>query len=193
MTAAPAVTLVKLTSDLSTIARSVEIRPGVARIAARGRRRAMTGVRSASDHLPTTICRVKSRTAPGRKTPRPVAQASVDEYFARLPEPGRTVLAELRSTIRSVLSRDATEVISYQIPAFARDGVIVWYAAFARHVSLFPRNSVLEQFKHELAGFKTSKGTVQFPLDRPLPTALIKRIVKARLAEHLEHQAKKRR
>jgi uncharacterized protein YdhG (YjbR/CyaY superfamily) len=109
---------------------------------------------------------------------------TVDDYFARVPEPARSVLTKLRTTIRSVLPRDATEIISYQIPAVARDGVIVWYAAFADHVSLFPRGSVLTQFKDELTEFKISKGTVQFPLDKPLPVALIKRIVKARLAEH---------
>jgi uncharacterized protein YdhG (YjbR/CyaY superfamily) len=76
------------------------------------------------------------------------------------------------------------------MPAFAREGIIVWYAAFADHVSLFPRGSVLAQFKDELAGFKTSKGTVQFPLDKPLPVALVKRIVTARVAEH---EVKKRR
>ena len=97
---------------------------------------------------------------------------------------------KLRAAIRSVLPRDATEIISYQIPAFARGGVIVWYAAFADHVSVFPRGSVLTKFKDELTGFKTSKGTVQFPLEKPLPVALIKRIVKARLAEY---EAKGRR
>jgi uncharacterized protein YdhG (YjbR/CyaY superfamily) len=129
------------------------------------------------------------RTVARRAAPRRTAPATVDEYFARVPEPGRSVLTKLRAAIRTILPRDATETISYQIPAFARDGVIVWYAAFADHVSLFPRGSVLARFKDELTGFKTSKGTVQFPLDKPLPLALIKRIVKARFAEH---EAKKR-
>ena len=93
-------------------------------------------------------------------------------------------MTKLRATIRSVLPRDATEIISYHMPAFRGNrGVIVWYAAFADHVSLFRRASVLAQFRDELAEFKISKGTVQFPLDKPLPTALIKRIVKARVAE----------
>ena len=109
---------------------------------------------------------------------------TVEDYFGRVREPGRSALAKLRVAIRSVLPRDATETISYQIPAFTRNGVIVWYAAFADHVSLFPRGSVLARFKDEPTRFKTSKGTVQFPLDKPLPVALIKRIVKARLAEH---------
>jgi uncharacterized protein YdhG (YjbR/CyaY superfamily) len=102
-----------------------------------------------------------------------------------VPEGARGTLAKLRATIRSVLPRDATEVISYQMPAVKGNrGVILWYAAFSDHVSLFPRASVLTQFKDELAEFKVSKGTVQFPLDQPLPVSLIKRIVKARVAEH---------
>jgi uncharacterized protein YdhG (YjbR/CyaY superfamily) len=100
------------------------------------------------------------------------------------------MLTEMRGAIRSAVPRDATEIISYRMPAFRRDGVLVWYAAFADHCSLFPGASVLERFKDELAGFKTSKGTVQFPLDKPLPVALIKRIVKARVAER---EGKKRR
>jgi len=99
------------------------------------------------------------------------------------------MLTKMRATIRSAVPRDATEVISYRMPAFRRDGVLVWYAAFADHCSLFPGGSILRQFKDELVGFKTSKGTVQFPLDKPLPVALIKRIVKARVAER---EAKKR-
>ena len=107
----------------------------------------------------------------------------MDEYFDHLTEPTRGMLTKMRAAIRSAIPRDATEIISYKMPAFRRDGVLVWYAAFADHCSLFPGASVLGQFKDELAGFKTSKGTVQFPLDTPLPTALIKRIVKARVAE----------
>jgi uncharacterized protein YdhG (YjbR/CyaY superfamily) len=95
------------------------------------------------------------------------APVTVDEYIARVPEPGHTPLTKLRATIRSVLSHDATEIISYQIPAFRGDaGIIVWYAAFADHVSLFPHASVLREFKDQLTEFKVSKGTVQFPLDK---------------------------
>jgi uncharacterized protein YdhG (YjbR/CyaY superfamily) len=112
------------------------------------------------------------------------APTTVDDYVSRVPEPARRTLTALRAAIRSVVPRDATETISYRIPAFRRDGgVIVWYAAFAHHFSLFPGASVLEQFKDELATFKTSKGTVQFPVEKPLPIALIKRIVQARVAE----------
>jgi uncharacterized protein YdhG (YjbR/CyaY superfamily) len=121
----------------------------------------------------------RRRAMSNRRSP-----ATVDKYFARMPGRGRSTLTKLRATIRSVLPRDATEIISYHMPAFRGNrGVIVWYAAFANHVSLFPRASVLARFNDELAQFKISKGTVQFPLDKPLPTALIKRIVKARVAE----------
>ncbi len=126
---------------------------------------------------------VMKRSVARRAASRQTAPTTVDDYFSRVPEPARSVLKKLRGAIRSVLPRDAAETISYRMPAFTRDGIIVWYAAFADHVSLFPKGSVLAHFTEELAGFKTSKGTVQFPLDRPLPVALIKRIVKARLAE----------
>ena len=116
--------------------------------------------------------------APLRKQAPP---RNVDEYLAVAPEPARAMLAKLREAIRSVLPAEATEVISYQIPAFKLKKVIVWFAAFQKHCSLFPTPAILEQFKDELNGFKTSKGTVQFPLDKPLPVALVKKLVKARL------------
>jgi uncharacterized protein YdhG (YjbR/CyaY superfamily) len=100
-----------------------------------------------------------------------------------MPEPARSVLNKLRAAIRSALPRDVTETISYRMPAFERDGVLVWYAVFRDHCSLFPGGSVLGHLKNEVAGYKTSKGTIQFSLDTPLPTALIKKIVNARVAE----------
>jgi uncharacterized protein YdhG (YjbR/CyaY superfamily) len=118
------------------------------------------------------------------------APTSVDEYIARVPEPARGMLTKMRAVIRAAVPRDATEIISYRMPAFKRNVVLVWYAAFADHCSLFPGGAVLAQFKEELTGYKTSKGTVQFLLDEPLPVALVKRIVKARVAEH---ETKKRR
>lgn len=125
------------------------------------------------------------KRAPARRaTARPSVPDTVDGYFAGVPEPGRSALSKLRSAIRSALPPDVTETISYRIPAFTRKHPIVWYAAFRDHTSLFPGGSVLAAFKDELADFKTSRGTVQFPLAKPLPVSLIKRIVKARLAEH---------
>ena len=115
---------------------------------------------------------------------------TVDDYFAGLPDQARNGLTQLRQSIRSAVPRESTEVISYRIPAFRHGGILVWYAAFANHVSLFPGGSVLKTFGDELKKFKTSKGTIQFPLDAPLPIGLIKRIVQARVAEV---QGKKRR
>ena len=121
----------------------------------------------------------RNSAAKGRHAPK-----NVDEYFARVPEPAHSALKKMRAAIRSVLPAQASETISYQIPAFKYDGIVVWYAAFSDHCSLFPTAAVIEAFKSELKGFTTSKGTIQFPIDRPLPLALIKKIAKARLAQN---------
>jgi len=117
----------------------------------------------------------KRRTRPAPKT--------VDEYFDRLPEPGRAALNKMRDFIRSVVPPEATEIISYNIPAFRYKEVLVWYAAFSNHVSLFPKAAIIERFKDELKAYTIAKGTIQFPLDKPLPAALIKKIVKARVTD----------
>jgi uncharacterized protein YdhG (YjbR/CyaY superfamily) len=106
-----------------------------------------------------------------------------DEYAAGVPDSARGALKKMRAAIRSVVPREATETISYRIPAFKYKEVLVWFAAFSDHCSLFPKAAVIEALKKELQGFSTSKGTIHFPLNRPLPLALIKRIVKARVAQ----------
>ena len=114
-----------------------------------------------------------------------VAKASpttVDEYLAAVPEPARSALETIRAAIRSVVPPESTEIISYKIPAFRHKKVLVWYAAFANHCSLFPTAAVIEEFKDKLKGYSTSKGTIHFPLDKPMPVALIKKLVKARVA-----------
>jgi len=98
-----------------------------------------------------------SSTAKGKAAPKNVA-----EYLARVPEPARSALSKMRSAIRQAVPREATETISYQIPAFKHKGILVWFAAFSDHCSLFP---------------------IHFPLNKPLPVALIKKIVKARVAQ----------
>jgi uncharacterized protein YdhG (YjbR/CyaY superfamily) len=118
------------------------------------------------------------------------APKNVDEYLAGVPEPALSTLNKLRATIRSAVPPEATETISYRIPAFKDKGVLVWFAAFSNHCSLFPTASVIEAFKDELKGFSTSKGTIHFPADKPLPIALIKKLVKARVAQN---ESKKRR
>ena len=114
---------------------------------------------------------------------RSAAPATVDQYFAAVPQPARGALQQIRDAIRSVVSAEAAEIISYKIPAFKHKKVLVWYAAFANHCSLFPTAAIVEQFKDELKGFSTTKGTIHFPLDKPMPVELIKRMVKARMAE----------
>jgi uncharacterized protein YdhG (YjbR/CyaY superfamily) len=111
------------------------------------------------------------------------APKTVDQYFAAVPEPARSALQQIREAIRSVVPPDSTEVISYKIPAFRHKKVLVWYAAFSNHCSLFPTASVIEAFKDELKGYSTSKGTVHFPLDKPMPVELIKKMVRARVAQ----------
>jgi uncharacterized protein YdhG (YjbR/CyaY superfamily) len=126
------------------------------------------------------------KTRTGKHSPTPNGKGAlqgVEEYLARLPEPARSMLTEVRNAIRSAAPTEATETISYRMPAFKYKGVLVWYAAFAKHCSLFPTASVLEVFKNELKSFSTSKGTIQFPLDKPLPTDLIKKIVKERVRQ----------
>src|SRR5438094_10404493 len=123
---------------------------------------------------------------PARRRPastRKVGPESVDDYIDGTPEPARTMLKRMRTAIRSAVPPDAVETISYRIPAFKRKRVLVWYAAFANHCSLFPTGSVIEAFKRELRGFATSKGTIQLPLDEPLPILLIRKLVRARVQQ----------
>ena len=115
-----------------------------------------------------------------KRTPAP---KTVDEYFSRVPQSSRSTLNKMRATIRSAVPKDSVEVISYGIPAFKQERILVWYAAFSNHCSLFPTAAIIEQFKNDLKPFSKSKGTVQFPTDKPLPTALVKKLVKARVAQ----------
>lgn len=119
-----------------------------------------------------------------RSASKPAAPRTVDEYFAAIPEPARGALRQIREAIRSVVPPESTEIISYKIPAFKHKKVLVWYAAFANHCSLFPTASVIEAFKDELKDYSTSKGTIHFPTDKPMPVELIKRLVRARVAEN---------
>ena len=108
---------------------------------------------------------------------------TIDEYLAGVPEPARTTLDKIRTVIRSAAPPEATEAISYGMPAFKHNGVLVWFAAFSNHCSLFPTASVIGALRDELRGFRISKGTVQFPTDKPLPASLVKKMVKLRVAQ----------
>jgi len=109
---------------------------------------------------------------------------TIDEYISVTPEPARSTLIRMRQAIHAALP-EATEAITYQIPTFKYRGhSVVAIAAFKNHCSLFPMSgAVIEKFKDELERFHTSKGTLQFPTDKPLSAALLKKLIKARMAE----------
>jgi uncharacterized protein YdhG (YjbR/CyaY superfamily) len=120
----------------------------------------------------------------GSAAKRNAAPKNVDEYLAGVPEPARGTLNKVRAVIRSVVPPEATEGISYGMPTLKYKGSLVWFAAFSNHCSLFPGPSVIAAFENELKDFQTSKGTIRFPIDKPLPAALLKKLVKARIAEN---------
>lgn len=115
---------------------------------------------------------------------------TIDEYLAALTPEKRAALNTLRRTIRAAFPR-AEECISYGIPAFRLDGrVVAWFAAAANHLSFFP-GGVLEGFKDELKEYQTSKGTVRFQPDHPLPGALVRKMIKARIARSAARPVRK--
>lgn len=106
----------------------------------------------------------------------------VEKYYSSIPEELRIILGKMRTTIKSVVP-DAEEVISYRMPSFKQNGILVYFAAFKNHIGFYPTSSGIEAFKNELTDYKWSKGAIQFPIDKPLPVMLIKRIVKFRAQE----------
>lgn len=115
--------------------------------------------------------------------------AAVDAYLACVPEPARTTLQVVRERIRAAAPKEITETISYRMPAFRYKGVLVSYAAFKKHCSSFPMGSaVLDALGDEVTPYRTAKGTLQFPLEKPLPAGLIRKIVKARVAQNEKKQ-----
>ena len=119
---------------------------------------------------------------------------TVDDYLAALPEEAKATLEKIRKTIKAVAPK-ATELISYQIPMYKHHGMLVGFAAFKDHCSFFPGTKALATYKDELKAYKTSKGTIRFPIGKPLPAALVKKLVKTRIAENeaaFNNKAKKR-
>ena len=109
----------------------------------------------------------------------------VDKYLTAVSEPARSTLQTIRATIRSIVPPESTEGISYGIPMFKYKGSLVWFAAFSKHCSFFPGSlAVIAAFKNELRDCETSKGTIRFPVDKPLPATLVRKLVKARVAEN---------
>lgn len=114
--------------------------------------------------------------------PAPPKFKTIDEYIAAFPEEVRELLEKLRRVIRAS-APGAEEAISYGIPTFKLNGNLVHFAAFKDHISFFPTSSPIPVFKKELAPYKLSKGTVQFPIGKPIPFGLVKKIVRFRVAE----------
>ena len=113
-----------------------------------------------------------------------VTPKDIDEYIARFPSRVRALLQKMRATVRKA-APGAEEKISYQIPAFTLDGMLVFFAAHKKHLGFYPRATGIEKFKKELSPYKGAKGSVQFPLEKPIPFGLIGRIVKFRVTENL--------
>ena len=118
------------------------------------------------------------RSRPGTRTP-----TSIDEYLAGVSDEKRAALQQLRKTILGVIPK-AEECISYQMPAFRHEGrVLVYFAAAANHCAFYP-GGMVNEFKDDLEGYETSKGTIRFQPERPIPASLVRRIVKARVAQN---------
>ena len=116
----------------------------------------------------------------------------IDEYIAMFSPEVQTVLEKIRATIKDV-APDAKEKISYRMPAFTLDGVLIYFAAFKNHIGIYPPAKGDEKLEKALAAYTGPKGNLKFPLDEPIPYALIKRIVKARLKELQDKTAARRR
>lgn len=116
---------------------------------------------------------------------------TVEEYLAQVPEPARGTLKKVRESIRKAAPSGTTEKLSYGMPAFYYNGPLVAYAAFTEHCSFFPMSGgVVAELQKELSGYKTSKGTIQFAIDKPLPASLVKKLVKARLEQKASKEKK---
>ena len=110
---------------------------------------------------------------------------NIDEYISMFPDNIQELLKEIRAIIKEA-APEAEEIISYQMPAYKFHGMLIYFAAFKNHIGLYPRVSGIETFKEELSVYKGAKGSVQFPLNKPLPLDLIARIVRFRVTEKLK-------
>jgi uncharacterized protein YdhG (YjbR/CyaY superfamily) len=115
---------------------------------------------------------------------------TIDDYLVALPDVQRAALEKLRKTIRAAAPK-AEECISYGLAAFRQNGMVVGFGASAKHLAFYPMNSTtVKAFKDELKGFETSKGSIRFHPDKPLPASLVRKLVKARIAENAERRGK---
>jgi uncharacterized protein YdhG (YjbR/CyaY superfamily) len=116
---------------------------------------------------------------------------NVDDYIACFPSDIRERLEKVRATIKKAAPPDVEEAIKYQIPTFVWNGNLIHFAAFKNHIGLYPGSKAIENFKDELAKYETSKGTIRFPLGKPLPAGLVTKIVKFNMKERLAKVKKK--
>jgi uncharacterized protein YdhG (YjbR/CyaY superfamily) len=116
---------------------------------------------------------------------------TIDEYIKTFPDNVQAILQKVRQAIKET-APDAEETISYQMPTFKMNGNLVHFAGYKNHIGLYPTPSGTEAFKKELSAYKSGKGSIQFPLDEPIPFSLIKKIVKFRVKENLEKAKKKK-
>ncbi len=120
------------------------------------------------------------------------APKDIDEYIAGFPPDVQEVLEHVRATIRDA-APGAEETISYQMPTFRLEGNLVHFAAFKKHIGFYPAPTGVDEFKDELSRYKGGKGSVQFPLDKPMPLELIRRIVEFRVEENLARAEARRK
>jgi uncharacterized protein YdhG (YjbR/CyaY superfamily) len=113
------------------------------------------------------------------------SQNPIDQYIAGFPETTKSYLEKMRTAIKKAAPQ-AEEVISYNMPAYKLNGILVWFAGHKNHIGFYPMASGIATFKNELSVYKSAKGSVQFPLNRPLPLVLITKIIKFRVKENLE-------
>jgi len=121
-----------------------------------------------------------------------IAINDIDNYISGFPKDTQKFLSQLRDAIKEA-APDAEEVISYKMPAYKLHGMLVYFAGYANHIGFYPTPSGIDKFSKELAGFKGAKGSVQFPLNKPLPLPLITKIVAFRVKENLERAEIKRK
>lgn len=117
---------------------------------------------------------------------------TIDEYIALFPAKTQEILQQVRETIHNAVP-NATEVISYKMPAFKQNGVLVYFAGYAKHIGFYPTGSGIEAFQHEFGDYKWSKGAVQFPTNKPMPLDLITRITKFKAERDLRKAAEKKK
>jgi len=117
---------------------------------------------------------------------------NIDEYIKNFPVEVQQLLEQIRLTIKE-LAPNAEEVISYSMPAFKLNGILVWFAAYTKHIGFYPKTSAIERFKDEISNYKSAKGSVQFPLDKPLPLDLITKIIEFRINENLQKSISKKK